>query len=68
MSGALTGAPGPRGVLQAVPFTPSGSPFGAHISAAGHRERFDQAWQASGGVVTFLGDWHAFLEGWPPTR
>lgn len=45
-------------VTHATPPGPRGTPFGVRISAEGHRERFDQAWAASGGHVTFLGDWH----------
>ena len=45
-------------LTHATPPGPRGSRFGVHISGAGHRERFDAAWQASQGHVTFLGDWH----------
>jgi integrative and conjugative element protein (TIGR02256 family) len=45
-------------VTHATPPGPRGTPWGVRISAAGHRPRFDEAWEASGGLVTFLGDWH----------
>jgi integrative and conjugative element protein (TIGR02256 family) len=45
-------------VTHATPPAGRGTPFGVWISGVGHRARFDEAWQASGGVVTFLGDWH----------
>ncbi|MFI5091056.1 MAG: Mov34/MPN/PAD-1 family protein [Terriglobales bacterium] len=52
-------------VTAATPPASRGTPFGVRISAAGHQHRFDQAWQASGGLVTFLGDWHTH-PGSPP--
>lgn len=45
-------------VTHATPPGPAGTPFGVHVSGDGHRGRFDQAWDASDGHVTFLGDWH----------
>lgn len=45
-------------VTHATPPARRGTPFGVRISADGHRERFDSAWEASEGHVTFLGDWH----------
>jgi integrative and conjugative element protein (TIGR02256 family) len=45
-------------VTHATPPGRRGTPFGVRISGQGHRARFDQAWDASGGHVTFLGDWH----------
>lgn len=45
-------------VTHATPPGPPGTPYGVHVSGDGHRARFDQAWDASGGHVTFLGDWH----------
>lgn len=45
-------------ITHATPPGPCGTPFGVRISARGHRERFDQAWAASDGHVTFVGDWH----------
>lgn len=45
-------------VTHATPPGRRGTPFGVKISGSGHRERFDQAWEQSGGHVTFLGDWH----------
>lgn len=46
-------------VTHATPPGPRGWPWGVRISGAGHRERFDAAWTASAGSVTFLGDWHS---------
>lgn len=43
-----------------------GTPFSIRISGYGHRRYFDQAWCASAGHVTFLGDWHTHPGG-PPT-
>jgi hypothetical protein len=51
---------GDRSAIVATHATPAarrGSPFGVWISGDGHRERFHEAWEASGGHVTFLGDW-----------
>jgi integrative and conjugative element protein (TIGR02256 family) len=45
-------------VTHATPPGRRGTPFGVRISGEGHRGRFDEAWDASGGHVTFLGDWH----------
>ncbi|MBA2555995.1 MAG: Mov34/MPN/PAD-1 family protein [Chloroflexi bacterium] len=45
-------------ISHATPPGPRGTPFGVRIGAEGHRDRFDQAWTASDGHVTFLGDWH----------
>lgn len=45
-------------VTHATPPGPRGRPWGVRVSGVGHRERFDAAWAASGGAVTFLGDWH----------
>lgn len=45
-------------VTHATPPGRRGSPFGVRISGERHRGRFDEAWDASGGHVTFLGDWH----------
>jgi integrative and conjugative element protein (TIGR02256 family) len=45
-------------VTHGTPPARRGTPFGVHISGDGHRGRFDQAWERSGGYVTFLGDWH----------
>jgi integrative and conjugative element protein (TIGR02256 family) len=36
----------------------AGRPWQVTISARGHRRYFDEAWDASSGTVTFLGDWH----------
>lgn len=36
----------------------AGRPWKVTISGRGHRRYFDEAWDASGGEVTFLGDWH----------
>lgn len=43
-----------------------GTPTSIRISSRGHRRYFDQAWCASAGHVTFLGDWHTHPGG-PPT-
>jgi integrative and conjugative element protein (TIGR02256 family) len=45
-------------VTHATPPASRGTPFGVTISGKGHRPYFDSAWEASGGTVTFLGDWH----------
>lgn len=45
-------------VTHATPPASRGTPFGVTISGRGHRPLFDAAWDASGGTVTFLGDWH----------
>lgn len=45
-------------VTHATPPGPKGSIGGVRISGRGHRARFDEAWTASAGDVTFLGDWH----------
>lgn len=42
-----------------------GTPFHIRISGRHHRQFFDQAWEASEGRVTFLGDWHTHPGG-PP--
>jgi integrative and conjugative element protein (TIGR02256 family) len=52
-------------VTHATPPASRGTPYGVHISGRGHRPRFEQAWKASGGLVTFLGDWHTH-PGSPP--
>lgn len=46
-------------VTHATPPARRGTPFGITIDGRGHRPRFDAAWEASGGLVTFLGDWHS---------
>jgi len=45
-------------ITHATPPGPRGTPFGVRISGKDHRARFDQACEASGGHVTFFGDWH----------
>lgn len=47
-----------------------GTPFGVTISGQGHRPAFDRLWDATGGRVTFLGDWHTHPGGaaHPSTR
>lgn len=45
-------------VTHATPPVGRGTPFGVRIAGRGHRDRFEEAWAASGGQVTFLGDWH----------
>jgi integrative and conjugative element protein (TIGR02256 family) len=52
-------------VTHATPPASRGTPFGVTISGKGHRPYFDAAWEASGGTVTFLGDWHTHPGG-PP--
>jgi integrative and conjugative element protein (TIGR02256 family) len=52
-------------VSHPTPPGPRGSPFGVRISSRGHRHRFDTAWDASGGEVTYLGDWHTHPAGTP---
>lgn len=53
-------------ITHATPPASRGTPYGVRISGRGHRRRFEQAWQASGGLVTFLGDWHTHPGG-PPS-
>lgn len=45
-------------VTHATPPAARGSAFGITISGRGHRDRFDEVWERTGGRVTFLGDWH----------
>lgn len=45
-------------VTHATPPAGRGTPLGVKVSGRGHSERFDEAWEQSGGHVTFLGDWH----------
>lgn len=45
-------------VTHGTPSAGCGTPFGVKISGRGHRGGFDEAWAASDGHVTFLGDWH----------
>ncbi len=52
-------------ITHATPPASRGTPYGVRISGRGHRPRFEQAWDASGGLVTFLGDWHTH-PGSPP--
>lgn len=52
-------------VTHATPPASRGTPLGVHISGQGHRKKFDAAYDASGGLVTFLGDWHTH-PGSPP--
>jgi integrative and conjugative element protein (TIGR02256 family) len=52
-------------VTHATPPASKGTPCGVRISGRGHRKLFDQAWDASDGIVTFLGDWHTH-PGSPP--
>ena len=50
-----------RGTLVVTHGTPPaarGTALGITISGKGHRRRFDEAWTASAGHVTFIGDWH----------
>lgn len=52
-------------ITHATPPASRGTPLGVRISGRGHRKKFDSAWDASGGAVTFLGDWHTH-PGSPP--
>jgi integrative and conjugative element protein (TIGR02256 family) len=52
-------------LTHATPPGRRGTPFGVRVDADRHRPLFDQAWQASEGQVTFLGDWHTHPGG-PP--
>lgn len=52
-------------VTHAMPPGARGTPFGVRIGGRGHSGRFDAAWDASGGHVTFVGDWHTHPGG-PP--
>ncbi len=52
-------------LTHATPPLSCGTPCGVHINGRGHRELFDEAWEATRGHVTFLGDWHTH-PGSPP--
>lgn len=52
-------------VTHATPPGPAGTAAGVQVGGEGHRSRFDEAWAASGGHVTFLGDWHTHPRGAP---
>jgi integrative and conjugative element protein (TIGR02256 family) len=45
-------------VTHATPPASRGWPWGVRITGEGHRDKFEAAWAASEGHVTFLGDWH----------
>lgn len=45
-------------VTHATPPVGRGTPFGVRVAGRGHRPRFDEAWEASRGHITFVGDWH----------
>lgn len=45
-------------LTQATPPGPRGSAFGVTIGGKGHKEKFEEAWGASDGLITFVGDWH----------
>jgi hypothetical protein len=45
-------------LASATPPAGRGSAFGVTVGADGHRKRFDEAWEATRGRVTFVGDWH----------
>ena len=46
-------------ITHATPPALRGSALGITIDGrGGHSRRFSEAWEASGGQVTFLGDWH----------
>jgi integrative and conjugative element protein (TIGR02256 family) len=56
-------------LTHATPPGPRGAPDGVLISDEGHSARFEEAWERSGGHVTFLGDWHTHPGGVPlPSR
>lgn len=46
-------------VTHATPPGAPGSPLHVRISGRGHRPHFDRLWDETGGVVTYLGDWHS---------
>jgi integrative and conjugative element protein (TIGR02256 family) len=52
-------------VVVATPPSGRGSAFGVTISGRGHGRKFDEAWDASSGSITFLGDWHTHPGGSP---
>lgn len=52
-------------VTHATPPASRGTPLGVHVSGRGHKDKFQAAWDASEGAVTFLGDWHTH-PGSPP--
>lgn len=52
-------------ITHATPPASIGTPLGVRISGRGHRRRFDEAWDVSDGLVTYLGDWHTH-PGCPP--
>lgn len=52
-------------LTHATPAGPRGAPDGVRISDEGHADRFQEAWDRSGGHVTFLGDWHTHPGGVP---
>ena len=52
-------------LTHATPPGPRGAPDGVSISDQGHAARFEEAWDRSGGHVTFLGDWHTHPGGVP---
>lgn len=56
--GFWTGAERDVFVTHATPPVGRGTPFGVRVAGRGHRDRFDDAWDASGGHITFVGDWH----------
>lgn len=45
-------------ITHATPPRSRGTARGVTISGRGHRPFFDAAWAASGGVITYVGDWH----------
>jgi len=52
-------------LTHATPPGPRGAPDGVSISGHGHAACFEEAWDRSGGHVTFLGDWHTHPGGVP---
>lgn len=45
-------------LTHATPPALRGTAFGVTISGTGHRDKFNAAWAASDGLITFIGDWH----------
>ncbi len=52
-------------ITHVTPPASKGTALGVRVTGEGHLPRFDEAWEASGGIVTFLGDWHTH-PGSPP--
>lgn len=52
-------------ITHVTPPASKGTALGVRVTGEGHMPRFDEAWDTSGGIVTFLGDWHTH-PGAPP--